>query len=149
MANRGKPNTNSSQFFITTVPCMHLNGINVVFGKVLRGLKLIIEMEKCQMDENNMLLDVRAICAISTYSIRLYGIFYRQDCVIEDCGEFRLGESWNLGENDIPGDVLPPYPEDLDIPNADVCLMFFCITMSVCTIEFFRRASTSKKKSMC
>ena len=69
MANRGKPNTNSSQFFITTVPCLHLNGINVVFGKVLKGLCLITEIDKCQQDENNLLLDVRNYIKLCSFGI--------------------------------------------------------------------------------
>lgn len=43
MVNMG-PNTNQSQFYITTTPCFHIDDTNVAFGKVVKGLNLIVEM---------------------------------------------------------------------------------------------------------
>jgi peptidylprolyl isomerase len=44
MANAG-PNTNGSQFFITTAATPHLNGGYTIFGKVIKGQKTVRAIE--------------------------------------------------------------------------------------------------------
>ena len=44
MANRG-PNTNGSQFFITTAPTPWLNGRHTIFGEVTEGYEVVEKLE--------------------------------------------------------------------------------------------------------
>ncbi|CAH1371438.1 unnamed protein product [Tenebrio molitor] len=96
MANNGR-NTNSSQFYITTVPCSHLDGINVVFGLVKRGFNIIVEMADVSRD----------------------GDVPSESIAIENCGELAPGDPWDIEENDGTDDVYPPWPNDWDLKPED------------------------------
>ncbi|XP_024889687.1 peptidyl-prolyl cis-trans isomerase D isoform X1 [Temnothorax curvispinosus] len=95
MVNEGTPNTNGSQFIITVQQSKHLDNTNVVFGKVVKGMGVVLEINKVQTNEDTP-VDV---------------------IVISNCGELRNDESWGLEENDGSEDVFPPYPEDWDFPS--------------------------------
>ena len=52
-ANQG-PNTNTSQFFITTGENLEsLNGENVVFGKVVEGIDVVKMIESIETDDDD------------------------------------------------------------------------------------------------
>ncbi len=93
MANSG-PDSNGSQFFLTTVNCPHLDGKHVIFGRVIKGMGIVNEVEVLPTDKDDRpLKEVRVV----------------------NSGELRQGEDFGLCEDDGTADVFPYHPEDFDI----------------------------------
>ncbi|CAM4547520.1 peptidyl-prolyl cis-trans isomerase D isoform X1 [Lepidochelys kempii] len=97
MANAG-PNTNGSQFFITTVPTPHLDGKHVVFGQVIKGMGVAKILENVDVN----------------------GEKPAKLCIIAECGELKEGDNWGISPVDGSGDTHPDFPEDSDVDLKDI-----------------------------
>ncbi|XP_011208931.2 peptidyl-prolyl cis-trans isomerase D [Bactrocera dorsalis] len=93
LTNYGKRDTNNSQFVITSNPCYNLDGLNVAFGHVLRGLGVVYnDMERvADIDDTPK----------------------EQICIL-DSGQLMPGEDWGIEDNDETEDFLPQHPRDWD-----------------------------------
>lgn len=105
MANAG-PNTNGSQFFITTVPTPHLNGKHVVFGEVIEGKSIVRQLERCEKGDGDR---------------------PKEDWVISDCGELPADyvpqpkAAVDDGTGDIYEEIMAD-DDNIDINNPDSVL---------------------------
>lgn len=91
MANSG-PDSNGSQFFITTSRTAHLDGKHVVFGKVLKGMGVVRSMEHTPSGDG----DRPAV-----------------DIVVAECGVIPEGEDDGVINFFKDGDMYPDWPSDL------------------------------------
>jgi peptidyl-prolyl isomerase D len=90
------PDTNGSQFFLTTVPTPHLDNKHVVFGEVISGKSIVRQIENLRTVDDRPTKPV----------------------VIADCGELTGDEALEVASKapDSLGDAYEDYPEDNESP---------------------------------
>lgn len=84
MANPGRPNSNSSQFFIVSRPQPDMDNKYVVFGRVLKGMDIVHRIESCGTSEKG---EVRTAVKVQPVD-ELVAFRPRRSAYIMDSGEF-------------------------------------------------------------
>lgn len=108
MANSG-PNTNSTQFFVSTYPAPHLQGKHTVFGRVIHGKSVVRAVERVSTDAADVPIK-------------------EELPVIVQCGEWNEGDPlplYNASADQLGGDIYEEYPDDDDHITKDSSLSVY------------------------
>ncbi|RXH75296.1 hypothetical protein DVH24_030017 [Malus domestica] len=98
MANKG-PDTNGSQFFITTTRTSYLDGKHVAFGKVIKGMCVVRSVEHLNTKDGDLLTE---------------------EVVISDCGQLPERADERVCNFFKDCDVYPDWSVDLDTKPDDI-----------------------------
>ena len=104
MANAG-PNSNGSQFFITTKEAPWLNGKHVVFGIVMKGMEIVQRLENVETDDEDK---PRITCRIAKSGLMTQKEFDQME--INKKVEMEIKEIPEVKDSDLvfPETVSPP-----------------------------------------
>lgn len=90
------PDSNGSQFFISTYTLTHLTGKHTIFGRVKHGKSVVREVERVNTNDDNVPVEEEKV-------------------FIEDCGEWEEGMDipiYNACYDQIGGDIYEEFPDD-------------------------------------